>query len=104
MRALIADDDRITTEILSRTLQRWNLECAIVNDGDAAWACICGHSPPALAIIDWMMPGLDGLELCRRIRGDASHAQMYVILLTARDGRADLVSGLDAGADDYLTK
>jgi CheY-like chemotaxis protein len=103
MRALIADDDRIGTAILSRALANWNFEVAVAHDGEAAWDLVRGQAPQ-LAIIDWMMPTLDGLELCRRIRLDPARAHMYLILLTSRDSRADVVAGLNAGADDYLVK
>ena len=104
MRALIADDDRGTAAILSKTLQRWNIEVAVAHDGTTAWDLLGAGAAPSLAIVDWMMPGLDGPELCHRIRQDPSLAHMYVILLTGRDKRADLVAGLDAGADDYMVK
>lgn len=104
MRILIADDDPMSTTMLERTLEQWGFEVAVAPDGAAAWERITGDEPPALAIIDWMMPGLDGIELCRRIRATALPAPLYVILLTARTGRQDLVAGLEAGADDYLTK
>lgn len=104
MRILIADDDRATTMMLGRTLERWGFEVVVVHDGEAAWERLAGVEPPALAIIDWMMPGLDGIELCRRIRSASRRPPVYVILLTARASRQDLVAGLEAGADDYLTK
>jgi len=104
MRVLIADDDRMTTVILSGALQRQGFDVTVVHDGTAAWAQIAGENPPSLAIVDWMMPGLDGPELCRRVRQEASRAHLYMILLTSRAERGDLIAGLDAGADDYLTK
>jgi sigma-B regulation protein RsbU (phosphoserine phosphatase) len=104
MRILIADDDRMSTLMLSRSLEHWGYEVSVVHDGASAWEQIIGDAPPALAIVDWMMPGLDGLELCRRIRGGTLESPVYVILLTSRTSRADLVAGLEAGADDYLTK
>lgn len=104
MRILIADDDRMSTLMLSRTLEPWGFEVVVVHDGAAAWERIVSDDPPALAILDWMMPGLDGIELCRRIRATALRSPVYVILLTARASRQDLVAGLEAGADDYLTK
>jgi phosphoserine phosphatase RsbU/P len=104
VRALIADDDRIATEILSNALQRMNIDVAVATDGGAAWDLLAGGDGPSLAIIDWMMPTIDGLELCRRVRQSAAHAHMYIILLTGRDERKDVVAGLDAGADDYIVK
>jgi phosphoserine phosphatase RsbU/P len=104
MRALIVDDDPIAVTILSRTLRGWSIDSVTADDGAAAWQILTGASPPSLAIVDWMMPRLDGLELCRKIRQDERCAQMYVILLTSRDQPDDIVAGLDAGADDYLVK
>ena len=104
MRAVIADDDPVTTAILSRALERWGIEPSSAPDGDAAWDLLRSGPAPALAILDWMMPGIDGIELCRRIRRTPALAGMYVLLLTGRNGREDLVAGLDAGADDYMVK
>jgi phosphoserine phosphatase RsbU/P len=104
MRILIADDDRMSTMMLSRSLERWGFEVVVAHDGVSAWGHIQSSTPPALAIVDWMMPGIDGLELCRRIREANLASPVYVILLTSRNSRQDLVAGLQAGADDYLTK
>jgi sigma-B regulation protein RsbU (phosphoserine phosphatase) len=104
MRILIADDDRTSTMMLSAALTRWGFEVIVAHDGAAAWERIVSSEPPALAIIDWIMPGIDGIELCRRIRQAKLKAPVYVILLTSRNSRQDLVAGLEAGADDYLTK
>ena len=104
MRALVADDDPIITTILSATLARGGMEVTVAHDGDVAWQALNGLQPPSLAILDWMMPNLDGLELCRRIRNTPRLAGTYVILVTGRDSREDLVAGLEAGADDYMVK
>jgi sigma-B regulation protein RsbU (phosphoserine phosphatase) len=104
MRILIADDDRMSTLMLKGTIEPWGFEVTVAHDGAAAWECIAGRHPPALAIIDWMMPGVDGIELCRRVRATALRSPIYLILLTARTSRQDLVAGLEAGADDYLSK
>ena len=104
MRILIADDDRMSTMMLSRSLERWGFDVVVAHDGAAAWEHIVGPAPPELAIVDWMMPGIDGIELCRRIRATTRPTPVYVILLTSRTSRQDLVAGLEAGADDYLTK
>jgi DNA-binding response OmpR family regulator len=104
VRALVADDDRVTAEILSRTLKRWEFDVTVVGNGAAAWDDLRAATAPTLAILDWMMPEQDGPEVCRRVRCELPLANMYLMLLTAREGRGDLVAGLDAGADDYITK
>ena len=104
MRALVADDDRVTAEILSRTLKRWEFDVTVAGNGAAAWNHLRAATAPTLAILDWMMPELDGPEVCRRVRRELPLANMYLMLLTARESRGDLVAGLDAGADDYVTK
>ena len=77
---------------------------AVAHDGNAAWDLLTAAPPPALAIIDWMMPGVDGLEVCRRIRREPSLASTHVILLTAKNDRQDVVAAIKAGADDYIVK
>ena len=104
VRAVIADDDPVTTAVLARALQRLGIDVASANDGTTAWRLLTAAPSPELAIVDWMMPGIDGIEICRRIRRDPALAGMYVLLLTGRDSRSDLVAGLDAGADDYMIK
>jgi DNA-binding response OmpR family regulator len=104
MIALVADDDPVTAAVLQAALRRLSLDVVIAADGADAWDRITREPGPSLAIVDWMMPRVDGLELCRRIRESPEHSHMYVILLTARDSRADVVTGLEAGADDYLVK
>ncbi len=104
MHALIADDDRMTTAMLGGSLRRCGFEVETVHDGSVAWARIVGDPAPSLAVIDWMMPGLDGLDICRRVRSEPSRRHLYIILLTARSTRSDVIAGLDAGADDYLVK
>ena len=103
MRALIADDDRIATALLSRALANWQFDVSVAHDGESAWT-LTRTLAPQLAIIDWMMPTLDGPDLCRRIRQDERHSHMHLILLSSRGSRADIVAGLNAGADDYLVK
>ena len=103
MHALIADDDVVNATVLAAALRRLDIDPVMAHDGPSAWDRIQA-TRPSLAILDWMMPGLDGLALCRRIRETAEHAHMYVILLTARHARGDIIEGLDAGADDYLVK
>ena len=104
MRALIADDARVAIEVLTRTLNKLEFQVVIAHDGAEAWEALRGPDAPSLAILDWMMPRLDGPEVCRLVRRDALHRNPYLILLTSRDAHADIVAGLDAGADDYLVK
>lgn len=104
MLVLIADDDRGTLAVLAKSLRRWDLDVVQERDGRAAWEVLSAGVRPSLAILDWMMPGLDGLELTRRVRAHPGLAAMHVILLTARDGHRDIVAGLNAGADDYIVK
>ena len=104
MRALIADDDRATTMMVAKALSGWGLDVDVAYDGAAAWHRLNALDPPAIAVIDWTMPQVDGPELCRRVRATARLSAMYILLLTARDRRADLIAGLEAGADDYMTK
>src|SRR5262249_17008266 len=103
MKAVVADDDRVAAKILSRTLQRWDFDVAVAFDGEDAWRRIEEADGPTLAILDWMMPNLDGPEVCRRVRDKLSNAS-YIILLTGLESRRDVVFGLNAGADDYVVK
>jgi DNA-binding response OmpR family regulator len=93
MQALVADDDRMTAEILSRTLRRWDFDVVTVADGAAAWEYLRAASAPTLAILDWMMPNLEGAEVCRRVRKELPRANVYLILLTALESRSDVVAG-----------
>jgi two-component system cell cycle response regulator len=103
MRILIADDDPISRRLLEGTLVRLGHDVVAVADGHAALMAVLAPGGPPLAILDWMMPNADGLEVCRRVRAEGAH-YVYVILLTSRDRREDRMAGLDAGADDFLTK
>jgi PAS domain S-box-containing protein len=104
VRILVAEDDPVSRRILEATLTRWGHDPVVVKDGTEAWRVMQGSSAPTLAILDWMMPGMDGLEVCTKVRerGDARPA--YIIFLTAKRSRTDHVAGLQAGADDYILK
>ena len=102
MRILIAEDDVVTAHILQKLLRSWEYETVTVKDGTAALEMLQSDQAPQLALMDWMMPGKDGPEICRLVREAGSTT--YIILLTSRTERADVVAGLDAGADDYLVK
>src|SRR5436190_10338442 len=104
MQVLIAEDDRVTGEILARTLQRWNYTTTVVGNGTQAWEHLRATDAPTLAILDWMMPGMDGPDVCQRVRAELPLANMYLLLVTARETRGDIIAGLTAGADDYIVK
>src|SRR5258706_9250787 len=107
MHVLIADDDRIAAAVLSRTLKQWDFDVTVVLDGAEAWSHLQGAESkrtPTLAILDWMMPHLEGADVCRRVRQEMPLANMYLMLLTSLESRSHIVAGLDAGADDYLIK
>jgi phosphoserine phosphatase RsbU/P len=104
MRILIAEDNATSRRGLEANLVGWGFEVVCTEDGEQAWAVLQGSDAPKLAILDWMMPGLDGVEVCRRVRAIETTEPPYLILLTARGTREDIVAGLEGGADDYLTK
>ena len=104
MKVLIADDDNVNRRILERFLLKWGYAVVTANDGDEAWRVLQAPDAPRLAILDWMMPGLDGSEICQEMRKRKDHAYTYILLLTAKFQKRDILEGLDAGADDYLTK
>jgi diguanylate cyclase (GGDEF)-like protein len=104
MRILIAEDDLVTARLLRALLDSWGFEVVTVTDGISALAVLQTPDAPRLAILDWMMPGLDGPEVCRRARAYRPGVPMYLILVTSREARRDVVAGLDAGADDYVVK
>ncbi len=104
MRVLIAEDDPISRRVLQATLNRWGYEVLVACDGAEAWEIYQKDDPPKLAILDWMMPKLDGSEVCRKIREMGSSDYTYIILLTAKGRKEDIIAGLDAGADDYIVK
>jgi diguanylate cyclase (GGDEF)-like protein len=101
---LVAEDDPIFRHLLGSWLQRWNYKVTAVENGLDAWNALQEAHAPQLVVLDWMMPGMDGVELCRRIRANGNGPYRYVLLLTAKYEKQDVVEGLDAGADDYLTK
>ena len=104
MRILIADDEATSRLMLSGVLQKFGHEVIATMDGSEAWEAMQRPDAPTLAILDWMMPGLTGVEVCHRIRGLATDEPPYLILLTSMAEKADIVAGLEAGADDYLAK
>jgi predicted signal transduction protein with EAL and GGDEF domain len=104
IQVLIADDDAISRRLLQRTLERSGFDVVCVNDGSAAAEQMLAPYGPRIAILDWMMPGKDGPSICRELRACTTNPYVYLILLTSRGAKEDIVMGLEAGADDYLTK
>jgi sigma-B regulation protein RsbU (phosphoserine phosphatase) len=104
MKILIADDDGVSRRMLEVICRSWGFDVVAVADGEAAWHSLEADDAPPLVLLDWMMPGIDGLEVIRRVRGKASSKPVYIILVTARSSREDVISGLLSAADDYVTK
>ena len=107
MKILVAEDDPVSRRLLEVTLSKWGYEVVTCADGQAAWEALKVPDAPQLVILDWMMPRLDGLQVCKNVRNpDERPAEpyVYIILLTAKSQKTDMVTGLEAGADDYLTK
>jgi DNA-binding response OmpR family regulator len=104
MKVLIADDDVVLRHSLKVHLERWSYEVQECADGRQAWKAMQGPSPPAVAVIDWNMPGMDGPTICQELREMPALSAMYVILLTSNKDQKDVVAGLESGADDYIVK
>ncbi len=104
MRILIADDDVTSRLVLAGVLRKWDHEVVATVDGAEAWEAMRQPGAPRLAILDWVMPGFSGVEVCRRIRSLPSDGRPYLIILTSRGEKVDIIAGLEAGADDYLAK
>ncbi len=104
MRILIAEDEFVSHRILKSVLAKWGYDVVSAHDGSEAWEKLQGTDAPKLAVLDWMMPKMDGIEVCYRLRQIEKTIPTYIILLTARDSKEDIVKGLEAGADDYISK
>jgi sigma-B regulation protein RsbU (phosphoserine phosphatase) len=103
LKILVADDDATTRKFLLAGLKGMSHECVVAVDGKQAWE-VYQESRPSVILADWLMPGLSGLELCRMIRADRRERYAYVILVTALSGKGSYLEGMDAGADDFVTK
>jgi len=103
LKILIAEDDPVTAKILENNIKNWGYKVITTRDGAEAWRAVKDNSI-RLAIFDWMMPKMNGLELCRKIREEKKEKYLYIILLTSRDRHEDTVKGLSSGADDYIVK
>lgn len=105
MRILVVEDSKLDQHRVTECLKGWHLEFTTVGDGAEAWSLLQNPNPPDLVLLDWMLPGIEGLELCRKIRtlgGNGTY--IYTVMLTAKNKKADLLTAMAAGADDYLTK
>lgn len=104
MKILIAEDDPVTRRLLQVTLQKWNYDVDVACNGAEAWQMLQGEEAPRMAILDWMMPEMDGIQVCQKLRQQKGEPYTYVVLLTAKDLKEDVIKGIEAGADDYLSK
>jgi CheY-like chemotaxis protein len=104
MKILIADDDALIRRLLLALLNKLGHEVEVVEEGLSAMKALESATPPDVAVLDWVMPGLNGLEVCRKLRGRSTKSRTYVLLLSAKAEKSDIITGLDAGADDYLIK
>ena len=104
MRILIAEDDPTSRELLKLNLEAWGYQATLCEDGGEAWATLSESHAPKMAVLDWMMPELSGVDVCRKVRELEHGRSIYIVLLTAKNQREDLLEGLEAGADDYVTK
>jgi DNA-binding response OmpR family regulator len=104
VRILIAEDDRAAARVLEVALMKWGHEVVVVRDGKEALEVLLGDDPPRVSLIDWMMPGVDGIEVCQRVVEAGRPEPRHLIILSARRHKSDIVTGLEAGASDDLTK
>ena len=104
MKVLIAEDEIVSRRLLESALPRWGYDVITATDGEEAWALLQERDAPTIMVLDWLMPRVDGVEICRRIRAHPRLSSVYIILLTARTAVEDVVQGLEAGANDYITK
>src|SRR4026207_1387300 len=104
MKVLVADDDALIRRLLLALLPKLGHEVEVVEDGHAALKALESSAPPAMAILDWVMPGVNGVEVCKRLRAHPGKSRPYVLLLSAKAEKQEMIVGLDAGADDYLVK
>jgi two-component sensor histidine kinase len=104
LKILLAEDDPVTRRLVESQLRKWGHEIVVAPDGELAWRVLQRPDAPAIAVLDWVMPGMDGLDLCKGVRGLGREPYTYLILLTARGGLQNIVEGFEAGADDYIVK
>jgi DNA-binding response OmpR family regulator len=104
MKVLVAEDNPVFQAMLAKLLTSWDYTVTVVPDGEPAWEILKDGNGPRLALVDWFIPGIDGLELCRRVRDLAAPPYTYILLLTGKDQPDDVAKGIESGADDYIRK
>ena len=104
MKILIADDSATSRVLLRAALLRWGYDVLVADNGARAWEILAAPDPPAMAILDWVMPGLTGPEVCRNVRATHREPYTYILLLTSKNTKTETIEGLEAGADDYVVK
>ncbi len=104
MRILVAEDDPVTRRVLESMLEEWGFEVEEAKDGIEAWEQIRRENAPPMVILDWMMPGLNGLEVLEKVRRSPNAPFIYVLMLTMRTEKQDVIRAMEAGADDYISK
>lgn len=104
MKILIAEDDPMYCQMLETMLLKWGYEVIICSNGFDAWEILQSKDAPQFAILDWLMPRMDGVEICKKIRENIKEPYVYILLLTSKDEKKDIIEGMDSGADDYITK
>ena len=104
MKVLIAEDDATCRQILKSLLSKWDYDVVVAEDGDEAWQTLNDPNGPRMCLLDRLMPGADGLEVCRRIRRIDPDRAIYVLMVTVKGSKKDIADGFEAGADDYVTK
>jgi diguanylate cyclase (GGDEF)-like protein len=104
MKVLIAEDELVSRRLIETSVRRWGYDVILAKDGLEASEILRSDDAPKLAILDWMMPGLDGIQLCRQLRQRKDERYVYILLLTSKQAKSDVIEGLEAGADDYIRK
>ncbi len=104
LRVLIADDEAVSRLLLKRTLESSGYRVTVACDGDEAWQILQSPESPLLAVLDWVMPGMEGIDICRKLKADPERRHAYVIMITSNSATSDIVTALEAGADDFVAK
>jgi two-component system, cell cycle response regulator len=104
LHVLIAEDEAVSRLLLKRTLESWGYRVSVARDGNEAWQILQSPESPLLAVLDWVMPGMEGIDICRKLKADPQRRHAYVIMITTNNATSDIVTALEAGADDFVAK